>query len=200
MSTTPKLEKKLLPKWVWKAVNFLGIHVDKLLYCERSLKNFPKVRAKIPLSITKASDEDIQFILKRMNIREQKYARYSLKQRNTCYIAKHEGRIAGFSWVSKEGIHLHHRMILSFSGSKAYTHHSYVFPEFRRKKVFQKLTQVICRNLKKEGYVKVCNLIFPGNTPSIKARIRLGYKCVSLTILSTPIKSIIFTRRKHVHY
>jgi len=176
----------LLPRWFKDFLKIFGIRLHRMYYFEQDLrKPVGFVESPIPINVKKTSKEDTDELLKLLNIGEKKRFEECLKENYICYIAKNEEKIAGYGWINTEDIFFN-RSIGTIAKNGAYSFDNFVFPEFRGKKVFQKIITAYCEDLHNRGYEFVCNLTEVSNIPAVKARENLSTKKKLVFIILLP--------------
>ena len=174
------------PRWLLRRV---GIHTWRMSSGEKDLlEPIPEVHPPIDLQVAIASDSDLQ------RVREMLVAAFKEKSEfeedadmgGICFVAKSNGQTTGFSWVTFQPIKLNRGTLARYPKDCGYLHGSFVFPEFRGKKIFQYLTREIYLYLKGHGYRYACNLTFVNNAASIAARRRMDARIDTLRFLKLP--------------
>jgi hypothetical protein len=98
----------------------------------------------------------------------------AMRDGSTVYLAKAHD-ILGFSLINRSLVSVTDGVILRrLKPNEVYSHYSYTLPEFRGKKVFQKLKREIYNREFSRGVEKVISIVDVTNTPSIKAQEHLN--------------------------
>ncbi|MBU1683730.1 hypothetical protein KJ742_07370, partial [Patescibacteria group bacterium] len=81
----------------------------------------------------------------------------------------------------------------TISNSGIYSFNSFVFPEYRSKKIFKSLISYVYKDMQKQGYKYVANLANVDNTPAVKGRESFNIKKKHIYIMLLPFNlRIIF--------
>ena len=162
----------------------------KLIIYEKSLDSvIPKIETKIEVHVRPALLNDIKriaaanapslMILK--ELLRKKYEHNLLKRQkdgHICFIAEEEKqKIAAYCWAAFREIYITeiHRKI-ELSPEEADLYDAFVFPEYRGKKIYQKLLAESFRFLSKRRYKRVYGHALSNNIPSRRGIQRVGYK------------------------
>jgi ribosomal protein S18 acetylase RimI-like enzyme len=165
----------------------LGIHFYDMYYGEIDLgRPLVEVEPSLEFEIGKASREDLPEILQVLNPERKRSFQHSIDIGSSCIVARYRGRIAGYSWCQQRVIDLAGLTVRELPAKVGYTYNSFVLPEFRGKKLFQRLTLAVYRDFREQGFSFVGNLVDRANTPSIAARQRLGVTFQSARFLKLP--------------
>ena len=156
----------------------------------------PEVQSLIDVEVDIATNGDFELI---RDVLVEPFAsefEEDFDERDLCFVAKVDGKIAGYSWLTFQPFELgapvgkfdigcgsHAR----YHADAAHIYGSQVLPEFRGKKIFQCLTREMYLYLKNKGYRYACNLIAVDNAASIAARARVGAKIDTLRFLKLPV-------------
>lgn len=172
-------------------LKIFGVAVHRSYFISFDLSDPIKtIEPPISLETRPASDEEIKrIIMLKDKIGNELYSglnEHAAKNRHTCIIALHDGKIAGYSWIIKDRIEFTKKKVKALKGG-AYSYNSFVFPEFRGKKVFQKLIERSYWALKDEGYDFCCNLVNVENIASVKAREKFGESISRVWIIENPV-------------
>jgi hypothetical protein len=155
--------------------------------CEKDLQEpIPDIKPPIELEIGIASTDDLRCIEDQIDGEYLKVFQDGVKMGNTCFVAKTNGHIAGFSWLSFQDVPLVFGASARYPQDTAHSYHSLVFPEFRGNKVFQCLSRELYIYLKSKGYRYACNLVTRKNVPSIKARLNVGARIQTVRFRKLP--------------
>lgn len=175
----------------------LGVHDFLMLYGEANLSRpLPEVRTGVPFDVALATQSDLDELLPLLPAAQQQACRSSIRFDSQCFLARHDGRIAGYSWYHPTLLSVLHLPIETLPPNIAYTFASYVLPEFRGKKLFQRLTVAVYDHARQEGRDFVCNLVERTNAASIAARQRLSVNFQPVRILALPGLGARFVGRR----
>lgn len=185
--------KLLLQRIASRIAGLFGIRFYNLYYVEKKLlTNTESVEPSVELKIRNANAKDLSYIIKLLGNSIRKEFEYAMAIGSTCYVALHDGKVAGYSWVNCRIIYLNGMHVVTLPDNGSYNTNSYVFPECRGQKVFQSLISRIYSDMKKEGCTFTANLVDKSNAPSIAARKRFSVNFQNAQILKLPgLKPII---------
>ncbi len=170
-----------------RTAGFFGVRFYELYYVEKNLSDdIEKIALSIDLDIRKATDEDLNRIPRYLNNKDRENFEYNIAIKSTCYVAAHKDRIAGYSWASRRFIYIDGMILSKLPSGGSYNTDSYVFPEFRGNKIFQKLISAVYIEMKKSGCSFTSNIVATNNAPSIAARKRFGVTFQPTYILRLP--------------
>jgi len=190
------LHQRIFHRLMWEA-SLIGIHFHYLYYAENSLLgNIEAIEASIPVEIRKATEYDLNDMTKRSNPKSGEYFEHATAIGSTSYVAINQNKVAGYIWVNRRIIDLLGMYIIDLPENGCYTHRAFVYPEYRRKRVFQSLLHSVYRDMKNKGCIFAGALIHKPNIPPIAVHKRLGAKFQNAHILKLPrIKPIIVGKR-----
>lgn len=165
-----------------------GLWRLKLMYGERDVTEpIPEVRAGIGVEVRLATKDDLDSVDAAIASPEDlRLFRLSRESGAICFVAWVEGRPAGYSWLNLDALTLSCRVLRRLPPGYGYQCDSVVFPEFRGRKLFQKLSAAIYVYLREQGRRYACNLVARDNAASIEARRKLGATFRPVTILKFP--------------
>ncbi len=192
-------KRPLLPKWIKKPLKLLGIQFFNSYYCEKNLReSFTPIKAKIALKIRVATEAEKDRIWRRADRLEKKRMERARREGDTCLVALHGRKIAGYTWFSHRMVKVDSHMIKPLPKGSAFMFDSVVYPEYRGKKVFQNIISEVIRYNRKKGNRFLGNLVDQNNIPAIKARDhfisgKIGLKLVVLPYGKARILSGDFT-------
>jgi len=179
--------KPFIQRIASRTAGFFGVQFFNLYYGEKNLpSDIEPVDSPIALQIRKASDEDLNAVIDRLGAKTRKNFEGAKAIGSTCYIAVNEGKIAGYTWVNREFIDLVGNIAAKLPKGGSYNYNSYVFPEYRGKRVFQSMIQLVYMTMKQEGCMFTANLVDKANAPSVAARKRFGVIFQNARFLKLP--------------
>jgi GNAT superfamily N-acetyltransferase len=153
----------------------------------------PEVKPPIELEIGIATIDDLRSIEDRMDGASEKFFHgdkefflAAVKRGNTCFVAKTNGQIAGYTWVNFHDVPLFFDAVARYPRDTAHTFNALVFPEYRGKKVFQAISRELYTYLKSQGYRYACNLISRNNVPAIRAKQTAGARVQMVRFTKLP--------------
>ena len=190
-------DKSALQRTASRLAGLFGIRFYNLYYCEKDLlSEIQDVDLPIELEINLATEEDLEAIIKRRGPKIQKEFDQAIKFGGFCYVALSDGNIAGHSWVNPDLIDLLGMKVAKLPDGGSYNYMSYVFPEYRGKKVFQNMIRAVYTRMKKERCAFTANLVDKSNAASISARRRFGVTFQNAQFLKIPgFRPIIVGKR-----
>ena len=103
-----------------------------------------------------------------------------------CYFAEVAGQLAGYSWISTEGIRSGRHIACPLAPTGVYSYLSFVFPDYRGNKIFERMLSYIYCELQDEGYEFACNLVSRRNIKSIRSRQRFDAVSKPISLLFLP--------------
>lgn len=164
-----------------------GVRYYTMLYSEKSLVGeVEHIEAPDALEVRPASAEDLEVIFARQSGSEEELGRRILELGGECLIAWRQEEMAGYSWIHRDRVLLLGDPLTALPPEGGYTFNSWVWPEFRGRKVFQVLTEHVYRTLKAEGLTFCCNLVDRNNGGSIGARSKFHVAVRPAPILKLP--------------
>ena len=124
----------------------LGFRWYDMYYLERSLERpIPELEANIPLEIAQATSDDQRQIFAGREARQhRRLERHFNSGRTLCYVARTGNELAGYSFLKSglmdiTGLDSLELPILEMPDDTGLTHYSYVWPKFRRNRIFHAL-------------------------------------------------------------
>ena len=196
-STPSAARKPLHRRLLGPVASALGVHDFLMLYGEADLaRPLREIRPGLPFDVAMASRADLDELLPRLPPAQQQACRSSMGFDSQCFLARHDGRIAGYSWYHPTLLSIVHLPMETLPPTIAYTSASYVLPEFRGKKLFQRLTLAVYEHARQEGRGFVCNLVERSNAASIAARQRLSVEFQPVRIVAFPGLGARFVGRR----
>lgn len=181
------MKNALLKKIGMRAAR-LGLWRLKLMYGERDVTEpIPDVRTDAPVEVRIATRDDLDSVGAAIASPEDlRLFRLSRESGAVCFVAWVDGRPAGYSWLNLEALTLSARVLRKLPREYGYQCDSVVFPEYRGRKLFQKLSAAIYAYLRERGRRYACNLVARDNAASIEARRKLGATFRPVTIVKFP--------------
>lgn len=182
MKSSDKLQSHFRFKSLLNVIKKNIIVYTQVIIYEKRLDNIPSVNTKIDVSVKRASLDDIR----KMFQRDKNNLAKKLKEGHVCFIAERKGDILGYCWVAFRELYV--REIdrkIKFKKAEACIYDVFVFPDYRRKRIYQKMLVEIFRFLRKKGYEKVFINVLSTNIPSKRGVEHVGFK---------RIKNVIFFR------
>jgi hypothetical protein len=181
------------------------IRIDRYVYILKfiELQFFESgivVRPKIDFKIVQALESDMDFIKSRLPEDWSQRIEYSKENNCEFYVAK-GAKIYGFTTVNYDAIEMANGYIVrKLSDNQAYSFLSFVFPEYRGNRVFQKLKLDVCRMLLQRGIKDIFAFIDVANAASIKAQTNAGFEprkmVYALILQGRPLKTFERKLRK----
>jgi len=189
--------KPLIQRIASRAVGFFGVKFYNLYYGEKNLLvDIEPVDSSIELQIHKATDKDLNTIIDRLSAETRKNFECAKAIGSTCYIAVNDGKIAGYTWVNQKFIDLVGNIVTKLPKGGSYNYNSYVFPEYRGKRVFQSMIRLVYTKMKQEHCRFSANLVGKDNAPSVAARKRFGVLFQNARFLKLPgLKPLIIGKK-----
>lgn len=189
MSDNVKIHRKsALRHHLGNLAGKLGFNFLHMYYGEKDLNEpIPNIQAPINVEISCANAEDLEQIKRLISPGQVRMIQSYTDFGDTCLVAKCDGEIAGYSWWNRSEIRYGAYTLVRLPENMGYTFGSFVFPEFRGKKIFQCLTCAVYSSLKAQGCEFCCNLVDQANGPSVGARRNLGATFQPVRILKLPL-------------
>ena len=185
VSSTP--HKPLIQRFASRIAALFGVHFYNLLYGEKSL--LEKIETVMPapeVRVDLAREVEIENLLRRLPPEQSRYCLTAREVGSECWIAWHGEEIAGYSWVNRQQVNLLGWYLFELPESGAYTYNSYVWPEYRGRKIFQLLTEAVYKHMQAEGFAFCGNLVDRSNAASIGARRIFGLVYQPAPVLKIP--------------
>jgi len=183
-----------MKKLIQKILKKLKIELFRVYFYERDLhKEVQTVKADVELDIRPTCQQDLEILL---NITEEPF-KSRLKNYNLDkfhgLIAWHNNKIAGYTWFRDDYLYILKYKIKKLPPNSVMGFDSYVFPEYRGKKVFSQIISEAYGFLKNKGYHKTYGFISLDNTASIKGRekFQMNKKKLDIIIFPTGHKIIL---------
>jgi GNAT superfamily N-acetyltransferase len=175
---------------------FFGIHFYDLYYGQKDLLSCSQPVVPLPKThVRMATPEDLNRIICRIGGEIQKEFDHNIAIDSTCYVAVHESIIAGYLWVNRQIIDLTGMYLAGLPPRKSFVHNVFVFPEHRRKGIFQFLFYAACLELQKAGFFSIACLVDKANTLSVKAFKCTGIRFHNAIVLKLPgVKPVLICR------
>jgi hypothetical protein len=181
------MNKPLIQRIASRAAGIFGIRFYNLFYAEKSLRTeIEPVASPIELMVREAGDQDLAAIIDRLGPKIRDNFKSATAIGSTCFVALNEGRIAGYTWINRKNIDLVGHIVAQLPNGGAYNYNSFVFPEFRGKRVFQSMIHLVYTKMKQENCLFAANLVGQDNPPSIAARKRFGVIFQNARFLKLP--------------
>jgi len=163
------------------------VHYYAMLYSEKSLVGgIEHIEAPDFLEVRAATGAELETILAGQSPDEAGISQRIVAAGGECLIAWRGGAMAGYSWIDRRQVLLLGNRVTDLPDEGAYTFNSYVWPDFRGRRVFQVLTESVYRLLAQEGFAFCCNLVDRNNAGSIGARLKFGVVTRPAPILKLP--------------
>jgi ribosomal protein S18 acetylase RimI-like enzyme len=177
----------LLQRVLSRLAGFFGIRFYDLYYVEKSLlTEIETVDSSIALIVREATAQDLENIMERLGPKTRKNFHTAGAIGSTCFVALHEGNIAGYTWMNRRYIDLVGHIAAKLPAEGSYSYNSYVFPEYRGKRVFQSMIRLVYLKMQQENRKFTANLVDKDNLPSITARERFGATFQNARFLKLP--------------
>lgn len=182
-------QKPLIQRLASRGLALCGVRFYNLLYGERSLlEPIPIIVTPPGVRVGRASQMELDQLIRRTPSEQDEPCRKAREIGSECWIAWHHDRVAGYSWVDRKEVNLLGWRLFELPDSGAYTYNSFVWPEHRGRRIFQRLTEVIYRQLQAEGFSFSCNLVDRSNVASIGARRRFAVVYQPAPVVKIPGK------------
>lgn len=179
--------KPLLQRVASRLAGFFGIRFYDLYYVEKSLlTEIETVDSPIELIVREATAQELEAIIEKLGPKTRKNFRNAGAIGSTCFIALHKGNIAGYTWINRRHIDLVGQIAAKLPAEGSYSYNSYVFPEYRGKRVFQSMIRLVYLKMQQENRKFTANLVDKDNLPSIAARERFGATFQNARFLKLP--------------
>ena len=180
-----------------RIAGLFGIGFYNLYYVEKNLlTDIATVEPLIEIEIRKAADGEMREILNRLTDKDRKNFEYNIEIKGICYVAAHKDRIAAYSWASLKYIYLDGMKLAELPAKGSYHGDTYVFPEFRGKKILQKLIDTVYSDMKQAGCFFTGTIIAKNNIPAVAANKSFHLKYQTAHILRIPgPKPLIISKR-----
>lgn len=173
MSAAP--QKPLIQRLASRGLALFGVRFFDLLYGEKSLlETIPTIATPPGLRVGLASQEELDQLIRRLPSEQVQACRTAREIGSQCWIAWQHDRAVGYSWLDRKAVNLLGWPLFDLPETGAYTYNSFVWPEHRGGRIFQRLTEVIYRQLQADGVSFSCNLVDRSNAASIGARRRFA--------------------------
>lgn len=193
------MNKPLIQRIASRAAGIFGVRFYNLFYAEKNLQaEIEPVAASIELTIRQAGKEDLAAIVDRLGPKIRDNFKSASAIGSTCLVALSEGRIAGYTWINLKNIDLVGHIVAQLPPGGAYNYNSFVFPEFRGKRVFQSMIYLVYTEMKEKNCRFTANLVGQDNAPSIAARQRFGVLFQNARFLILPGTKPLIVGKKFI--
>ena len=187
------------PAWhrpAGRIARIFGIYYYDLYYGEKNLVSL--LETEIPNSHTmvrQATPQDLDTIFHRSGAAKRAQLEHNLDIGSTCYAAIHQNTIAGYLWVNHQVLDLVGMHLAELAPKISLMHSVFVFPENRRKRIFQFLFRSVCKELFGAGILSITCFVDKANSWPIEAFNREGFRFHNASVLKLPlIKPVVFCR------
>lgn len=188
-----------LRRLIGDLVRPLGVRFFDVHYLEKDLRGeLQAIECPIALEVRLAEETDLAGILARSEPEIAARLERARAIGSTCYVAVHEGKIAGYSWANRKVVDMGGLIVARMPAEGAYNYESLVFPEFRGNKIFQCLIGAVYADMKAAGCTFTANLVDTHNAASIAARRRHGVAFQSARYLGVPFLGAVPLGRRFV--
>ena len=187
------------PAWQTMAgriARMFGSQYYDLFHGEKNLlSSNPPVDKAFPLQARMAEPADLEKITRaKKGDFLAPFDRY-VAMGSTCYVACHDDEIVGFLWINRQSMEFLGMQLARLPPGHCFVHSVLVFPDARRKGVFQFLFRTVCDELCEDGYQSICCLVDRANIASIQAFSSEGTRFRLAPLLRLPgIRPIHFYR------
>lgn len=179
-----------------RIARFFGIRFYDLYYGEKNLLSPPKSAVpSLPSEVRLATPGDLDRIICQVAGDTCTVFDHNNAIDSRCYVAFHEGAIAGYLWVNENVIDLLGMHIADLPPKSSFVHSLMVFPEHRRKGMFQYLFGAACKEMYTAGFHRVTCLVDKANRPAVEAFKHEGMEFHNAPVLKIAgIKPVCFCR------
>jgi hypothetical protein len=196
METTPLRNR---PSWqvvAGRISKFFGIQFYDLYYGEKVLlPPLEPVVPSLPTEVRLATPEDLNKIINRIGGETKREFDHNIAIDSTCHAAFHRGTITGYLWVNRQVIDLKGMYVAKLPARHSFSHHAFVFPEYRSKKIYQYLRHAVCSEMYNSGCLSIACFVDKANTQPIKVLKHEGIEFHNAAVLKLPgIKPVLFCR------
>jgi GNAT superfamily N-acetyltransferase len=154
------------------------VNYTKVVIYEKSLTNIPRINTRIKVNIKLTSLDEIRKICV-MRVRNKDSLTKRLNDGHLCFIAEREGDIVGYCWVAFQELYVSEiDKKIKFSNTEACLYDAFVFPEYRRKRIYQKMLVEIFKFLRKKGHEKAFINILSTNISSQRGVEHVGFQSI----------------------
>lgn len=151
---------------------------EQVIIYEKALSNIPTISSKIKVSVKRASCDDIRRISV-MRALDKNSLLKRLNDGHLCFIAERKGDIVGYCWVAFQELYIIEiDKKIKFKNGGACVYDVFVFREYRRKKIYQKMLVEIFRFLRKKGHKRALINVLSTNIPSQRGVENVGFKII----------------------
>lgn len=154
------------------------VDYKQVVIYEKPLTNIPSINTKIKVSVKRASLDDIRKIYVK-RARNKNSLSKRLNDGHLCFIAERKDDIVGYCWVAFRELYVSEiDKKIKFNNAEACLYSVFVFPEYRRKRIYQKMLVEIFRFLRKKGHKKAFINVLSTNIPSQRGVEHVGFKSI----------------------
>jgi len=174
-------------RWLRRAFRRVGFRRVRFNYFETDLRDREfHVPAGIEVAVRRVPPDEIRQRLEELGEFGFRGGERGAAAGDRCYFAEVEGQLAGYSWISTQGIRNGRHLLSPVAPKGVYSYLSFVFPDYRGNKLFQRMLCHIYRELQDEGYEFACNLVSRQNVRSIRSRQRFDAVGKPISLLFLP--------------
>lgn len=175
----------------------LGIRYFDLLYGEIDLlERIPDITSPLDLEIRKGRQDEIRELALIRGGDMVRRFEFALSTGSICHIAWYGGKAAGCTWYNKKTITIDMIKIGDVPPGGSFRFDSFVFPEFRGRKVFQCLLNYIFHHLREEGCRFAGSFVDRENLASIRGQSNFPVSFQPVRLLKAPGLPVVFLGRK----
>ncbi len=181
---------------IGQIARFFGIHVYELYYCQKDLLSpFEPVIPLLQAQVRIATSADLNSITCRGDGEIQKAFDHNVAIGSACYVAVHEGTIAGYIWLNRRVVDLTGMYLAPLPSKNSFLHNAFIFPEHRRKRIFQFLFHAVAHEMQKAEFLSIACFVDKANRPSVEALKCTGVRFHNAVVLKLPgVKPVLFCR------
>lgn len=183
---------------LFDALSKIGIRITPFYLVLEGLfnGNLPALQedfAEYQIGLLDAKDKDIREIaaIPGRDLSEQALL-LRLEEGNKCFIAKHHGKIAAFTWCDLDKINIKGYR-LPLKDNQAYLFDAYTFISFRGKGIAPHLRYQFYKELKKLGKTELYSMSSFFDSSSIRFKKKLNAKFLELNLLVGLFKKYYYT-------
>jgi GNAT superfamily N-acetyltransferase len=136
----------------------------------------PEVRARIPVEFGMLeAGQEREYLAHRVGTPPDEI-RWRLAAGHWCFVARHEGKIAGSAWAAPQRAWVDYLACeFSLEPKEVMTYDEYVSPEFRGNDLAAALAGEYIRYCRDKGYRRLLGTVLPENGPSLGQRGKTRY-------------------------
>ncbi len=196
MEKAPLRSRPAIHVFAGRIARFFGLQFYDLYFGEKDLLSPTEpVAPLLSTEVRPATPEDLNRIIHRMGGETRREFEQNISLDSTCYVAFYAGAITGYLWVNREIISLTGMYVAPLPPRGSFMHNVFVFPEHRRKGIFQQLFHAACNEMRGAGFLSIACFVDKANSQSVDAFRNEGVEFNNAAVLKLPrVRPFLYCR------